>query len=101
MLKNGGISITDWLLRIFNQCMESGVVPEDWKVACIVVVYKGKDDSRDCANYRGISILSIPEKYMDGVIESRKEQVAEEQGGFRYGRGCIDQIFALKQLVEK
>ena len=38
---------------------------------------------------------------MDGVIESRKEQVAEEQGGFRYGRGCIDQIFALKQLVEK
>ena len=29
MLKNGGISIIDWLLRIFNKCMESGVVPED------------------------------------------------------------------------
>ena len=27
MLKNGGNSITDWLLRIFNKCMESGVVP--------------------------------------------------------------------------
>ena len=26
MLKNGGISIIDWLLRIFNKCMESGVV---------------------------------------------------------------------------
>ena len=24
MLNNGGISITDWLLRIFNRCMESG-----------------------------------------------------------------------------
>ena len=27
MLKNGGISIMDWLLRIFNKCIESGVVP--------------------------------------------------------------------------
>ena len=30
------------------------------------------------------------------VRESTKEQVAEEQGGFRSGRGCIDQIFVLK-----
>ena len=29
VLKNGGISIIDLLLRIFNKCMESGVVPED------------------------------------------------------------------------
>ena len=44
MLKNGGIGIIDWLLRkIFNKCMESGVVPKDWKAACIVPVYKGKD----------------------------------------------------------
>ena len=27
MLKNGGISIIDWLLRIFNRFMVSGVVP--------------------------------------------------------------------------
>ena len=30
ILKKGVISI-DWLLRIFNKCMESGVVQEDWK----------------------------------------------------------------------
>ena len=39
MLENGGINIIDWLLRIFNKCMESGVVPEDWKSAYIVLVY--------------------------------------------------------------
>ena len=27
MLKNGGVSIIDWLLRIFNGCIESGDVP--------------------------------------------------------------------------
>ena len=24
-----------------------------------------------------------------------------EQGGFRKGRGCVDQIFAVKQICEK
>ena len=32
ILKNGSISITDWLLRIFNNCMESGAVPEEGSV---------------------------------------------------------------------
>ena len=35
------------------------------------------------------------------MIKSTKEQVAEEQGGSRSGRGCIGQIFVLKQLVDK
>ena len=35
------------------------------------------------------------------MIESTKEQVAEEQAGFRSGRGCIDQMFVVKQFVEK
>ena len=105
-MKNGGISIIDWLLRIFNRCMESGVVQEDWKVVCIIPIYKGKGDRRDCANYRAISILSILGKIYGRVlinrrIESTKEQVAEKQEGFRLGRGCIDQIFVMKQLVEK
>ena len=30
----------------------------------------------------------------------REEQIREEQGGFRPGRGCIDQIFTLRQLLE-
>ncbi len=32
------------------------------------------------------------------VIEGK---VSEEQGGFRKGRGCVDQIFAMKMLVEE
>ena len=60
--------------------MESGVVPEDWKAACIVPVYKGKGDRRDCINSRGISILIIPGKIygrilISRVIESTKENL--------------------------
>ena len=69
-------------------------------------VYKGKGDRRVCANYRAISTLSIPGKIYGRVliirvIDSTKEQVAQEQGGFKSGRGCTDQIFVLKQMVEK
>ena len=35
------------------------------------------------------------------VAESTKEYVAEEQGGFRSGGGFADQMFLLKQLVQK
>ena len=49
---------------------------------------KGKDDRSDCANYRGINILSIPGKIygrvlISRVIENKKEQVTEGQRGFR------------------
>ena len=61
--------------------MKSGVIPEDGKAACIVPVYKEKGDSRYCANYRAISILSISGKIYGRVlirreIESMKEQIA-------------------------
>ena len=62
MLKRGCIGIIDWLLRIFIRYLRSGVVPEDWKAVCIVPEYKGKGDRRECANYRRISIFSIPGK---------------------------------------
>ena len=63
-------------------------------------------DRRECVNYIEISILSKPGKIYEiilisRVIEGTKEQVAEGQILFEFGRGCIDQIFVLKQLVEK
>ena len=45
-LKNGGISIIDWLLRAFHRCIEYSVVSEDWELACIVLICKWKGDKR-------------------------------------------------------
>ncbi len=33
--------------------------------------------------------------------EEEEGKVSEEQGGFRKGGGCIDQIFAMKRLGEE
>ncbi len=34
------------------------------------------------------------------LMEVTEGKVSEEQGGFRKGRGCVDQIFAMKRSVE-
>ena len=47
---------------------ESGVVPEDWRSAVIVPLYKGKGEKNECKNYRGISLLSAVGEIYTGVL---------------------------------
>ena len=85
---------------------ERGVVPEDLKYAVIDLVYKGKGERTECKNYRGISLLSVVGKIYAGILVDRFLRVTgglidDEQAGFMAGRGCVDQIFTLKQIGEK
>ena len=80
-------------------------MPKDWKIGCIVPLYKGKGDPLECKNNRGISLLSVPGKVygrilIERVIENSEGQIGEEQSGFRKGRSCADQIFVLRQVFE-
>ena len=38
---------------------ESGVMLEDWRLAVIVPLYKGKGERTEYKNYKGISLLSV------------------------------------------
>ncbi len=72
----------------------------------IVLLDKGKGSRSECSSCRGIQLLSVPGKVYgriltEGLMEVTEEKVSEEQGGFRRGRGCVDQIFAMKRLVEE
>ena len=37
---------------------------------------------------------------LNRLKEARELDIREEQAGFRPGRGCIDQIFSLRQILE-
>ena len=105
-VRSGGGSMVEWLVRLLNICFERGRVPEDWMSACIVPLYKGKGDRLSCGSYRGISLLSVVGKLYGRVLirrtrEGTEGEIREEQGGFMRGRGCIDQIFAIRQVCEK
>ena len=106
MVMAAGESGTSWTKRLLNTCMRQGKVPEEWRSGLIVPIWKRKGDVQDSGKYRGITLLShimkLLERILDGRIRKRVEQeLAEEQQGFRKGRGTTDGMFALRQLVEK
>ena len=69
-------------------------------------LYKGKGDKCECSNSRGISLLSAVSKLFRRVLIKRVRAgtecaIGEDQCGFRQGRGCMDQVFAVRQVGEK
>ncbi len=69
------------------------------------MLYKGKGNREECNNYRDMSLLSVAGKIYGRILNERMikitdKRVGDEQG-FRKGKGCIDQIFAVEILVEK
>ena len=93
------------MLDLCRNIWKEEQIPNDWKRAVIVPIYK-KKDKIECNNYRGISLLSHSSKIFSRIILNRfrnrtEEILSEEQAGFRPGRSTIDQIFTLRQLAEK
>ena len=105
MLKNGGNSVSKALTNICNQCWNSVTVPDDWTKGIIVKLPK-KGDLRDCNNWRGITLLSIPGKVFCSILLNRlrdavDQNLRQEQAGFRKNRSCTEQIFALRMIIEQ
>ena len=66
-------------------------------------MFKGKGDKCECSNTRGIRLLSVVGKLFGRVLIERVRDgtectIGEEQCGFRQGRGCMDQVFAIKHV---
>ncbi len=106
MLKYGGEIVIDWMVWICNLAWEQSRVLEAWSKAIIVPFYKGKGKRKECNNYRGISLLNVPGKIYGRILNERMMKISDksvgaEHGGFQKGGGCVDQIFAVKILVEK
>ena len=102
----GGTPLLKSLTKLLNKIWESGQVPQEFKDASIVSLFK-KGMRSLCDNYRGISLLSVAGKILARVILSRLNHqltdlvYSESQCGFRKGRGTTDMIFCLRQLQEK
>lgn len=105
MIKQAGEKTKEELLKIINMCIKERRTPRDWQTGIIAPIHK-KGDVRECGNFRGISLLSIPGKIYARVIEQRireriEGKLEEVQCGFRKGRSTQDLIFTLRQINEK
>ena len=59
MIKSGGDRFVDWIWRLFNMAFEISIVPEVWKSAVTVLLFRGERERTECKNYRGISLLIL------------------------------------------
>jgi hypothetical protein len=80
-------------------------LPQQWKESIIVPIYK-RVDKTDSKNYRGISLLSTAYKILSNILLARltsyvNEIIGDHQCGFRRNRFTMDQIFYIRQILEK
>ena len=105
--KEGGTALTERLHELFLLIWQQETIPQDFKDATIIHLYKRKGSRQACDNHRGISLLSIAGKILARILLNRltvhldQGLLPESQCGFRKERGTIDMVFAARQLQEK
>lgn len=103
--KHSGQEVKEKLLELIKECWRMEKVPQEFKDALIVTIYK-KGDKWLCGNYRGISLLCTAGKIFTKILLNRLKILAENilpesQCGFRSDRSTNDMIFSLRQIQEK
>ena len=79
-----------WLTRVCQVAWKFGKTPRDWQAGVIISMFK-KGDRKQCTNYRGISLLSLPGKVYVKCLERRCRKIVEsklEDGQYSFRLGC-------------
>ena len=105
LLKCGGEELKKALHDLMLTIWEREAMPTEWATAIICPIHK-KGDQTECANYRGISLLSCAYKLLSNILFERilpysEKELGKYQAGFRRGRSTTDQLFSLRMILEK
>ena len=84
---------------LFNKIFKSGKIPNKWKLANVVPVFK-KGDKSSVTNYRPISLTSLPMKILEYLIKDLLmikcgHLIKEFQHGFSIDKSCLTQLLPL------
>ena len=91
------------LLPHFTTIWEGKEIPSYWLEGIVVKIPK-KGSLYNCNNCRGITLLSIPCKILAKIMIQRlndavDQQLSEKEVAFWKGKGSIDQIFTLRNII--
>ena len=102
---HGRESLIPYLHRLFNFLFNAGIFPDAWSEGLLVPLHK-KGSYTMPENFRGITLLSTLGKLFTRVLNNRYNTWAEDyriyveaQYGFRSGRGTVDCIFILHNVI--
>ena len=107
MVKLCGLPLCVPLKIIFENILETGIFPDQWKEANVTPVHK-KNDKQIISNYRPISLLPILAKVFEKIIFDKlyvyfkiNNLITKNQSGFRPGDSCTNQLLSLVHEIHE
>ena len=86
------------LFIIFRKSLDTGVLPEVWKIANVSPIFK-KGSRHLAANYKPVSLTAVACKVMESLVKDaiithmeKNKLIADQQHGFIAGRSCTTQL---------
>ena len=98
LLKECADEICHSSTKLFNKSLRIGLVPTEWKLANIILLYKHGMKGH-LENYRPISLLSLVSKTLERCILKRLlsrviHHIHKNQHGFLPGKSCTTQLLS-------
>ena len=98
LLKEAADHLAPILTTIYRASLQQATIPEEWKKANVVPIFK-KGDHSAASNYRPVSLTPIASKVMEHIISSQvvrhldsNDVLHDAQHGFRNRRSCETQL---------
>uniref|UniRef100_A0A8D8ZEB2 Reverse transcriptase domain-containing protein n=1 Tax=Cacopsylla melanoneura TaxID=428564 RepID=A0A8D8ZEB2_9HEMI len=93
------------LTLLFNWSLQTGNVPERWKVALITPIFKS-GPKNEIKNYRGVSLISIIPKLLEKLVYDKinpilNPLIIDNQHGFMQHRSTLTNLLSFNNYVCK
>jgi hypothetical protein len=104
LFKCGGNELVKHLHTVLKEIWLKEKMPTDWILNIICPMPK-KGDIMECSNNRGVSLLNTAYKILSNIpftkISFAENMIGNYQCGFRKNISTTNQIFTLRQMLEK
>ena len=107
LLREAGPSIAPSLTRLINLCLDSAQVPQMWKHANVMPLFK-KGDASQLNNYRPVSLLPCASKILERIVFKNvynylrdNHILSPHQSGFQSGDSTVNQLAYLYHVFSK
>ncbi|XP_059829735.1 STARD3 N-terminal-like protein isoform X1 [Hypanus sabinus] len=107
VLKEVALEIADALVIIFQCSLDSGSVPEDWRMTDVIPLFK-KGGREKTENYHPVSLTSVVGKMLDSIIKDEivvyldsSDRIGPSQHGFTKGKSCLTNLLEFFEDVTR
>lgn len=94
------------LTIIYQQSIFQKLIPDDWRVAKIFPIYKGKDDKLMASSYRPVNLTAVACKILERIVVNQLTQYlcendlfCDEQHGFRPKRSTVTSLLSCDAVI--